>query len=59
MVYSHADLALQKAPSDAIWQLLQAAKQELETMKAGSQAPFSLLSVTLTVTPNRGMPLTP
>ena len=32
---------------------LQAAKQELETMKAGSQqAPLSPLSVTLTVTPN-------
>ena len=53
LIYSHADLALQKAASDAIWQRLQAAKQELETMKAGSQqAPLSPLSVTLTVTPN-------
>lgn len=59
MIYSHADLALQKAASDAIWQRLQAAKQELERMKAGSQAPLSLLSVTLSVTPNRGLPLSP
>jgi integrase len=35
LIYSHADLALQKAASDAIWKRLQAAKQELETMKAG------------------------
>jgi integrase len=57
MIYSHADLALPKAASDAIWQRLQAAKQELEAMKAGSQeAPLSPLSVTLTVTPNRGCP---
>lgn len=59
MIYSHADLALQKAASDAIWQRLQAAKQELERMKAGSQAPLSPLSVTLSVTPNRGLPLSP
>jgi site-specific recombinase XerC len=60
MIYSHADLALQKAASDAIWQRLQAAKQELEAMKAGSQeAPLSPLSVTLTVTPNRGVPVSP
>ncbi len=57
MIYSHADLALQKAASDAIWQRLQAAKQELEAKKAGSQeAPLSPLSVTLSVTPNQGVP---
>jgi integrase len=60
LIYSHADLALQKAASDAIWQRLQAAKQELEKQKAGAQqAPLSPLSVTLTVTPNRGVPVSP
>ena len=44
MIYSHADLALQKAASDAIWQRLQAAKQELERMKAGVTSPaFALI----------------
>jgi len=59
LIYSHPDLALQKAASDLIWKRLQAAKQELETMKAGPQAPLSPLSVTLTVTPNQGVPVSP
>jgi integrase len=59
MIYSHADLALQKAASDAIWQRLQAAKQELKRMKEESKAPLSLLSVTLSVTPNHGLPASP
>ena len=60
MIYSHADLALQKAASDAIWQRLQLAKQELERKKKEeSKALLSPLSVTLSVTPNKGVPLTP
>ena len=59
LICSHADLALQKVASNAIWQQLQAAKQELKTMKAGPQAPLSPLSVTLTVTPNQGVPVSP
>jgi hypothetical protein len=59
LIYSHPNLALQKAASDVIWNRLQAARQELETMKAGPQAPRSPLSVTLTVTPNQGVPVSP
>ena len=59
MIYSHADTILQKAASDAIWQRLQAAKQELERKKKEEEkkASLSLLSVTLSVTPNQGVPL--
>jgi integrase len=60
LIYSHADLTLQKAASDAIWQRLQTAKQELERKKKEApKAPLSLLSVTLSVTPNQGVPLSP
>jgi len=59
MIYSHADVALQKAASDAIWQRLQLAKQEVVRMKAESKAPLSLLSVTLTVTPKHEQPVSP
>jgi hypothetical protein len=53
MIYSHADLALQKAASEAIWQRLQTAKQVLGEKKAQSDAQLSPLSVTLSVTPNQ------
>jgi len=58
LIYSHADLALQKAASDAIWQRLELAKQELERKKKEEEEKASLspLSVTLSVTPNRGVP---
>jgi integrase len=57
LIYSHPDLALQKAASDAIWQRLELAKQKLEEKKkeSESKAPISSLSVTLSVTPNQGM----
>jgi integrase len=56
-IYSHPDLALQKAASDAIWQRLELAKQELDKRKKeeGSKAPLSSLSVTLSVTPNQAV----
>jgi hypothetical protein len=39
---------------------LDAARADLqEKRKAGSKAPLSLLSVTLTVTPNQGLPVSP
>lgn len=51
-------MLLQQAASDAIWQRLQAAKQELERKKKEEEkASLPLLSVTLYVTPNRGVPL--
>lgn len=57
--YNHAHMVLQKAASDAIWQRLQAAKQELERKEKeeDKKAPLSLLSGTLPVTPNQGVPL--
>jgi len=58
LIYSHADLTLQKAASDAIWERLQLAKKELERKKKeGSKASIPFLSVTLSVTPNQGVPL--
>ena len=57
LIYSHADLALQRSASDAVWQRLQAAKQELEKRKAGSETPPPRLTVTLSVTPNQGLPV--
>jgi len=59
LIYSHSDLALQRSASDAVWQRLEAAKQELEKQKAGSQTPPSRLTVTLSVTPNQGLPVSP
>ncbi len=55
MIYSHADLALQKAASNAIWQRLQAAKPELESKKGESKDQLSPFSVT----PNQPLSLTP
>ncbi len=57
LIYSHPDLALQKAASDAIWQRLELAKQELDKRKkeGGSKASLSPLSVTLSVTPNQAV----
>jgi hypothetical protein len=55
LIYSHADLALQRSASDAVWQRLQAAKQELEKQKAGPRTPPSRLTVTLPVMPNQGL----
>lgn len=48
LIYSHADIALQKAASDAIWNRLQSAKQELERKRKEKEekAPVSPLSVT-------------
>jgi site-specific recombinase XerD len=58
MIYSYADMVLQKAAPHGIWQRLQAAKQELERKKKDElKAPLSLISVTLSVAPNQGVPL--
>ena len=55
LIYSHPDMVLQKAASDAIWQRTQVAKRELERKKKEEgKASLSLLSVTLFVTPNQG-----
>ena len=35
LIYSHPEMALQKAASDAIWQRTQAAKLEVERTKKG------------------------
>jgi len=61
LIYSHPEMALQKAASDAIWQRTQAAKLGVERIKKeeAEKASLSLLSVTLSVTPNQGVPLSP
>jgi len=60
LIYSHSEDQSQMAASEAIERRLDAARTGLqEKRKAGSQAPLSLLSVTLSVTPNRGLPLSP
>ena len=61
LIYSHADLTLQKAASDAIWQRLESAKQELEKKKKEEEekASLSFLTVTLSVTPNQAVSVSP
>ena len=58
LIYSRSEDRSEMAASEAIERRLDAARATLqEKQKAGSKAPLSLLSVTLTVTPNRGVPL--
>jgi hypothetical protein len=60
LIYSHSEDQAQMAASQAIARSLDAARTDLqEKRKAGSKASLSLLSVTLTVTPNQGVPLSP
>jgi integrase len=60
LIYSHSEDQAQVAASQAIERRLDAARADLhEKRKAGSKAPLSLLSVTLTVTPNQGLPVSP
>jgi hypothetical protein len=55
LIYSHCEDQSQMAASEAIERRLDAARTGLqEKRKAGSQAPLSLLSVTLSVTPIKG-----
>jgi len=58
MIYSHVGDEAQLAASEAIERRLEEARKELESKKAGLTAPPSLLSVTLSVTPNQPVPLT-
>jgi integrase len=60
LIYSHSEDQAQLAASQAIERRLDAARADLqEKRKAGSKAPLSPLSVTLTVTPNQGLPVSP
>jgi hypothetical protein len=60
LIYSHPEDRSQMAASEAIERRLDAVRAGLrKKRKAGSQAPLSPLSVTLTVTPDRGVPVTP
>jgi integrase len=60
LIYSHPEDRSQLAASQAIERRLDAVRAGLrEKRKAGSQAPLSPLSVTLTVTPNQGLPVSP
>jgi len=60
LIYSHSEDQAKVAASQAIERRLDAARADLQgKRKAGSKAPLSLLSVTLTVTPNQGLPVTP
>jgi len=60
LIYSHPEDRSQLAASEAIERRLDAVRAGLrEKRKAGSQAPLSPLSVTLTVTPDRRVPVSP
>ena len=60
LIYSHSEDQSQIAASGAIERRLDAARKKLEEdRKAGSEPPLSPLSVTLSVTPNQGLPVGP
>jgi len=60
LIYSHSEDQAQVAASQTIERRLDAARANLqEKRKAGSKAPLSLLSVTLTVTLNQGQSVSP